>query len=65
MKTKILPSEMEFIAGEMTDIRCQTFGSRPAAYITWWKDNERLPDSSNMVTYLGLHFYLIHPTREE
>lgn len=52
MKTKILQPDIEFVAGEMTETRCQTFGSRPAAYITWWKDNERLSDSSNTVIYL-------------
>jgi len=49
MKTKIVQSETEYVAGEMSETRCRTFGSRPAAYITWWKDNERLPDSSNTI----------------
>ena len=60
MKTKIVQSETEYVAGEMSETRCRTFGSRPAAYITWWKDNERLPDSSNTVTHLTQHSCPMH-----
>ena len=49
LKVDIIRSESRFVAGERTDIQCQTIGSRPPAYITWWKDNDLLPDSFHEV----------------
>ena len=49
LKVDISKVETRFVAGESSEIRCQTFGSRPAASISWWKDNVRLSDSSYKV----------------
>jgi hypothetical protein len=51
LKVNILHTETRFVAGEYADIRCEAIGSRPAAQITWWKDNERLADSSHKVRH--------------
>jgi hypothetical protein len=52
LKVDISKVETRFVAGESSEIRCQTFGSRPAASISWWKDNVRLSDSSYKVSAL-------------
>ena len=52
LKVDIFKVETRFVAGESSEIRCQTFGSRPAASISWWKDNVRLSDSSYKVSAL-------------
>lgn len=49
LKVDISRMETRFVAGEGSEIRCQTFGSRPAASISWCKDDVCLPDSSYKV----------------
>ena len=64
IKVDILRTDpVRFAVGEKSQVRCQTYGSRPPAIITWWKDDVRLPVSSREVSVkttiprgvLGLH----------
>lgn len=38
-------------AGKKTEIKCHTYGSRPPAEITWWKNSRRLPTSASRTHY--------------
>lgn len=59
LKVDISKMETRFVAGESSEIRCQTFGSRPAASISWCKDDVCLSDSSYKVS-ASLHPVLSH-----
>jgi len=51
LKADILSKERRFVTGDSSEIKCETYGSRPTASISWWKDNIRLPDTSYKVRY--------------
>lgn len=51
LKADILSKERRFVTGDSSEIKCETYGSRPTASISWWKDNIRLPDTSYKVKY--------------
>ncbi|XP_022238855.1 nephrin-like [Limulus polyphemus] len=49
IEVKIISPQRPLLAREKTQIACQSFGSRPAANIHWWKDRKKLTSFATMV----------------
>ena len=49
------------VAGETAEVRCLTYGSRPPAQVTWWKDGDSQlsPQSSHVVIQFAHTYFLL------
>lgn len=60
----ILPNALEMnrsrplmvVAEQSVEVKCRTFGSRPAPSITWWKGNKQIPSQLSAISV-----FIIHP----
>ena len=47
----IVDKGVRLVAGEVSDVRCRTSGSRPPAHITWFLDDMRIEGATDSVSY--------------
>ncbi len=49
LEVRILSSRQPMSANKKYELTCQTFGSRPSATVTWWKDGVLMRRSQETV----------------
>lgn len=57
---KILTKELKVSADKKYAVECSSMGSRPAAVITWWKDNKQI---TQVVQNVSIHLTLLESNK--
>ncbi|RWS12880.1 nephrin-like protein, partial [Dinothrombium tinctorium] len=53
LQVKIIRPQSPLSSGHRAELECQTFGSKPAAMISWWKGSKRMDNVLNSISSDG------------